>query len=996
MRLKAQGTLWVVYLALLSGIAVAGPFRNVSNVPFASRCNGPQGAIVIDDSRLQTAAVRTSAVQAQHSAASLAPVKASFRRLQRAGLNTGRFDPRFPRTIVHTRGSSLVLPDLVKTQQAGKTIGDPTNQITFAYSNWSDADRLTLQSYLATAYPKARLYYGPPAFNITVTIVRDDTIKDIQGGTYDVSTNEIHIPSLSDNVPEDTFVLLLLVLKAFRDDAALFYDAWEDGMAGAAATAIQVQPGVSPGFDPKDPGPLYGLSVYEPQNHPALGNSTFYPSSGFTGMLVWRIAMARAAWLKCWIEDSTFFARFNQAYYNEYTSSLAGDTLRLREIAGGVLPTVEGMDFQDWFVRQYVLDTSVRAGLKEFTWNIPLETAVALICEHYLTDTDGNESPRSGQARTVYWSYDFSVNLYAEEGNLIDISATGETPGEGFLIPTFFNIGGAQRVTVQLDLNGLRSYYPFPYGVRGFDASTNNLYGAVLNTTSGTMDVTGGAGLTGTSVSRGVWGGRITVSDLSPLKLTATFTNGNGQTVTRQVNVGWDSYMIVHDGGAQNTLVHTFTKGVTGLQMMSLPLTPLSSSAATVLGIPSADLLLASWDPSLGSDGKYRVWPDCEPFSIGTGFWLRLLNDVTVTVSGVPASTTDRVSIPLKLGWNMFGSPRQDTVQVDALKIQVGTDTPVTLAEAVTKRYVQVGIFGYTESAGYQLATEITPFSAYWIRTLVSAGCRLVFEPVTTTAVQSRAVRTQSQTSSTTPGLAWKVPIVVQSGWVHSDQAYLGGVKGASAGTDALYDMQAPPAFGPVVTARFLRSEQGVERAYLTDVRQADAAGQTWTLEVTSTLVDQPLRVSWPDLSSLPAGLRPVLVDATTGTRVYMRTTPGYLLPATSTGVKRRLQIEMSSTASGGLVVTAVSARSTRSAVGLAYTLSRDASVSVRALNIAGRQVRRLTTSQVQTAGANSLVWNLSDDRGTRVPSGLYLMEIVAQAEDGQSVRVLRAVPVSR
>ena len=137
------------------------------------------------------------------------------------------------------------------------------------------------------------------------------------------------------------------------------------------------------------------------------------------------------------------------------------------EIAGGVLPTVG--DGLPGLVRAPVcLDTSV-GGSKEFTEH-PAGDGCG-IWKHYLTDTDGNESPQR-PARTVL-SYD--SRRPTEEGNLIDISATGETPGEVRSPPS---TGGAQRVTVQRPQR-LR-LHPFP-SVRG-SCRTNNLT-VVLNTT---------------------------------------------------------------------------------------------------------------------------------------------------------------------------------------------------------------------------------------------------------------------------------------------------------------------------------------------------------------------------------------------------------------------------------------------------------------------------------------------------------------------------------
>lgn len=975
---------------LAASAAWANPFRNIDNDPFASRCDGPQGAVVIArDAPVGAAQAVASAVRAQHDERRLRHAAATMRRVQGLGLHDARARVRLPRLAVHTRGGRLVLPDLVRAAQSGE-LGSPANQLTFRYEGWSASEEAALRSYLATAYPKARLVYGPPAFNITVSIIRDDSITDLQGGIYDATANEIRMPRLTGNVPEDTFILMMLVLRAFRDDVALFYDAWEEGMVGAAATAVQVQPGVSPDFDPKDPGPFYALSVYEPQNHPELGSPTFYPEGNFGGMLVWRIAMARAAWMKCWIEDDDFFARFNEQYYREFREGLGGDVPALREVAATVLPTVEGLPFQEWFVRQHVLDTSVRAGLKEYTWNIPLDNAVVLICEHYLTDEEGSEWVRGGQARTVYWSFDFSVNLYAEEGNLIDIPTGGDTPGEGFLIPTFFNIGGAQRITVQLDLNGLRSYYPFPYGVRGFDPGQNNLYGGILNQAAGKMNVEGGSGISDLTVRRGVWGGIIASPELRPLTLSVTFTNPDGQDMTRRVNVGWDSYCIFLDGGRQTTATRTFLQGATGLHMISLPLTPTTGSAAGVLGIPPEDLLLARWRPELPPEGRYEVWPDCEPFAPGRGFWLRVLDDLGLTVTGVVPSAAERIFVPLDLGWNMFGSVRLEAVPLDGLKVQVGTDPPLLLSEAVSRRYVQTGVFQFSEATGYEPADTLEPFKGYWIRVLTPGGCRLVFEPL-----QTASAAVAGRAGAAGPQPDWTLAVVAQAGSSQAT-ARLGAAAGATSGGDTRHDMAAPPRFAPGVALQLIKPTRQGDQALLADIRPGDGVGERWELVVSSALPGQPVRVSWPDLSDLPDHLRPILLDPATGKRLYMRTTPGYTIPAGEEGVQRRLTIEMAGAQAQGLTVSALAARPAGDGVSLVYTLSRDAAVRARVLNIAGRPVRVILNDQVAPAGANTVVWNLASQQGAKVPSGLYLFEVEARSEDGQSVRGIHPFRVVR
>jgi len=722
--------------ALLIGLqtVASAAFFNTSNEPFASRCNGPQGAIVVARQKgmLGTAAsARLRALRAQHNPAKLKRAVASFRRLQKRHLKAADGQMRFPRTMVQTLDGKLVQPNLTRALQTKAPIGDSANNLTFEYVGWSDSDKAALQNYLATAYPKAKLIYGPPAFDMTVKIIQDDTVDAVQGGVYDATANEIHLPALSGNFPEDTYILLLLVLRAFHDEAMLYYDAWEDGMAGAAAYAIQMTPGVSPGFDIIDPGPFYCLSVYEPENQPELGNSTFYPASGATNMLIWRIAMARAAWQKCWIESPTFFSDFNNAYYAAYTSALPGDVPSLRELAAGVLPTVEGTAFSAWYQEQFALDTSVRAGKKLYTWNIPLSDAVALVSELYETLPNGDEAPFGGQIRTIYWDYQRENQLFAEEGNVIDIPAGGSTPGEGFLLPTFFNIGGAQRLTVQMDVAGLRRNYLYSYGERGFELSENNLYGAIVGADAGTINAEGGNGLTDLAVSRGVWGARITTATLSPLKLQVSFTDTGGQTVSRTVNIGWDSYELFLNTGPQATASHTFTYDQNGLYLMSLPLQPQTSDLAATLGIPLAQLLLAWWDPYFAGDNKYRLYPSFPAQGLGSAYWLRVTDDVPVNLAGIKPDTGQPFTVALGGGWNLLGCPRTESVPLADVMVQRGDLEAETWADAVTDHLVQDDVFGYSQSAGYEVAQALEPWQGYWIRVLVPTGVSLIF-PATT------------------------------------------------------------------------------------------------------------------------------------------------------------------------------------------------------------------------------------------------------------------------
>jgi hypothetical protein len=984
-------TLLIAVASVGCTAATAGPFRNVVNEPFATVANGPIGAVVVSDDGIRTAtaskAATHRAISLQHNANSLRRAEQSLLTLQRLGLKSPTARATFPRRLVHLRNGQIVAPDLMRAAQMNTAIGEPTNELRFTFEGFSQADQTALGDYLTRALPVAYNVYGRPAFNLTVNIRLDPDLATIQGGLYDAGSNEIVMARLSGNFAEDSFVLLILVLQAFHDDAGFFYDSWELGFAGAAATAIHTRPGVAPGYDPISPGPFYATSVYEPQNQQDLGGPTFFPESGWSGMLVWRVAMSRSAWFKCWVEDDTFFRRFNEAYYANFSDDLPGNIPALRVLGSQVLPRVEGMPFQEWYQRQWVLDTSIRVGPKLFIWNIPLTQAIALVAEHFYTNVEGDETPRGGQARTTYWSYDFAVSLFAEEGNLITIPGTGENAGEGFLIPTFFNIGGPQNITVQVDLGSLRRMLPFPYGQRGFESNENNLYGSIIDANQGTIDVQGGAGLTEEPVTRGVWGGRITSGDLTPQQLTVTFTNAEEQTITRVMNVAWDSYVTFLHGSQQVSLTRQFSAAGSGLHLISFPLRPLTQNLPELLGVPEDQLLIARWDPQAPGANKYTLYPRTDPVIPGRAYWLRTFSDISLNLSGVLEPEDRPFVVPLKIGWNMIGSPRREPVDISTLMFEAGGEAAVSYQDAVAATIIQDGIFGYSQAEGYVQSEQMRPFEGYWIRCMSSGGALLRFPALAVdgTSAPASVPRTEA--------LQWQLPITVSAGTMRSS-VQIGVADDAHDGMDR-YDQQAPPGFGIHLTARLDPTGRG-EGSYLRDVRPASAIESEFSLVVQSPLPHTPVRLSWPEMSDVPDDVTPVLIDDLTGKRTYMRTSAGAELAADESGVNRRLRIKCLKRSSMPLVISSMSAfQGSAGAAEIVFALSSAADVEVEILNIAGRPVRSIALG-TREVGQNTLSWNLRDNTGTAVPTGMYLVRMNARDDSGRQAQALRPVQVTR
>ncbi|MBC7289417.1 MAG: hypothetical protein H5T86_15520, partial [Armatimonadetes bacterium] len=180
------------------------------------------------------------------------------------------------------------------------------------------------------------------------------------------------------------------------------------------------------------------------------------------------------------------------------------------------------------------------------------------------------------------------------------------------------------------------------------------------------------------------------------------------------------------------------------------------------------------------------------------------------------------------------------------------------------------------------------------------------------------------------------------------------------------------------------------------DVRTGGIAGQRWELVVETDLPNTQVTVSAPDLSRIPADYAVVLTDPSTGRKTYLRTSGGYVFTSGSDGARRRLILEVvprgQTTVIGGVTAQQVG----RGRVVVTYQLTGSAAVTAQVLNIAGRPIRTLVADKAQTAGQHTIGWNLDNEAGSPVPAGTYLIVLQARTEDGQQVKVVRPLAVSR
>jgi len=915
-----------------------------------------------------------------------------------------------PRAVMPRFDTFIVIGSPKRSRTLPRT--RDTNVLTFAYNGWSEADQNRLQPFLTAAYPRLVSIYGPPATTATLTINAGDYSTNLEGGEFTIDQETGALSITVEPLPADFETgdsthygnnLLHLILHAFHAPTLMGYDAWEEGMARAAALVVSTL--LDPDYDPTyDVG--YLLTVYDYLNQPALSNGTFFPPQGeWTDMSLWRLGMAMSAWLKIYAErpypQSSVFAELNAQYYAAVAGNpeAAGNLVTLKSLLTGVLPSVEGTSTPVWYDRQYALTPQTVSGSRTFVYELPLQEHVSLLIYYFFTNLDGTEHPLTGKATLNYYTYD-QIEYYPPEGNEVNIPDPGQTFGS--IDPGFYNIGdpALQRVRIVINVNGLRTTLYYPFGVEGFTfdqdgyvSDVNEFYGAVVGADAGDINIA----LPGTSLHpnlvQGAFGANLTTSDygisfFSPVIFTV---NANGQPTDIRRNVGPGFYVALLRVGDDTrvSLTHTF---VPGQRMISFPLTPDESDIAKMLGYPpGTPVSMAWWDPA---GGQYRYYPDVPPIQPGRAYWFNTPTTFSPLITGTQQDINDPRSVTLAPGWNMVGNTFNADLNPWAMIVETNT-VAYTFPEAILHGLVEP-VWRYGSGGYYEVTATLSAWEGGWIRNL--SGQALALRQQNASRTSARAAEVDPFRLLTAGG--WGVRLQVAAGQTRDIMSVAGVSPNARTGIDGL-DWQKPPVMGDGVRLAFIHPANRIAgAAYATDIRPGiGAAGETWEFEVSCPRTDT-VALTWPDLRQAPREYELILEDVVSGQRQYMRTVPVYSYHATGTpgqpDVRRfRLVVQARNIAPLSFLDFRVApVRGKGASVTVRLSAAADLRLEVRAPS--GKLLRVLQANAVIPQRDTVIPWDGLATGGKFVPAGTYLLTVTARTPEGFVLRRNMAFAVER
>ncbi len=1046
-------------------------YRNLRNDRFATVSSGPQSALIVD--------VPKSASPAQIDAAIETRLKSSWKSARRSVTRS------VSRTARTGKRANYPMSSVVLVRQGGKLIlKTPTRAVgggtlNFVFSGFggkqviaNNGSPVVVEDFLRALlvgdgqreglYNKIVRLYGQPSWSGTVEVrslgfYDDGEATDPQRvlfGAYDASGGRIFLP-LYESLDSTAHAFLLGVLHAFHGPAVLQYDAWEQGFIRAAAAVIARDAQL--GF--LDPSNNYFYTLirrYDVLNQPALSGPRFIPASqdniayegnfGVFKMLWARMAMSGAAWLKCYIENPDFFKNFNAAYYAQFdpnaTPSLAGNVPQLRAIAASVLPTVEGMGFEDWFSRQYVFDTAVTPGPKLFAFPYIIKKEVrtdgtrndlSFTLVYYRSTYDAasgrdDEILLGGRAYALYT--DALGQRFPTGG--VQGDATTLEAGEGFLTATFVTGPGNEigRLTTDFSIGSETARVFLPVGLSG------DVQGVGLGTALGNVRVdqatTFPAGINRTQstlfadrsfgVKLGGGGDELfqTQFTIDDGGIVRTYRKNLGDIAPGETSVGEDaSAMVVLPapgvGGGVQTVTRTFERNLNGApHLVSFPIRPLSSSVEQAIALPASDFLITGFDTSRGAYETLNPGqPSAPALTPGRGFWFKYApgsgsGTARLSLTGVAPPTDTDFAIAARYGWNLIGSPFASPIALSTVRVRLQDRDPLTWDEAVAANLVLAEVFDFDPILGYGATATLTggEWRGYWVRVLTPSGVTLL--------LPGPDVSTRAVPSPLAPGNGGISPPLLgaggRGGWTLKlsarqenpnlpfggvARASLGAKDGATRSVDAR-DTQSPPEIMDALQLSFGEGALPGGGRLVGDFRDARSASRgTWTLQVKSPQ-SGPVRLTWEGLGAVPRGTRFTLVDGEKRTALSQST--GYTL-ALEAGQTRKLQLVAEAGALNPLRIFAVST-TTRSAgqggIGIRYSLSGDGEVLGAVTTLSGRTVAQLASTRSRANQPGSMRWSGRSQDGAALPAGAYLLTLTARGDNGETVRLTRPVTVIR
>lgn len=444
---------------------------------------------------------------------------------------------------------------------------------------------------------------------------------------------------------------------------------------------------------------------------------------------------------------------------------------------------------------------------------------------------------------------------------------------------------------------------------------------------------------------------------------------------------------------------------VAGPNMVTFPYSFGDSALDQILGLTSGvDYVAFQWNSELNG---YQPVTSAQR---GVGMWI-VPNSTQASVqlqnAQAPADTAQGgLLVNLKQGWNLIGNPYNYAVQLSQL-IGVAENNPadsLTWNEMVQNDFVTSALTYFDADpslpggGSYELLfgqdAQIEPHKAYWVFVRTAQPIRLIWPPLFQPGLPNSGRSVNSEWKQT--DREWRLQLSARSSIGVDAQNYVGVVTDRNRAKQREVP-KAPMAPGAKLELAIL-DDLGGQPTRMAQAVSDRMGKQTWKVQVKAEEAGE-VTLTWPNLGSMPRGVRARITDDASGERKDLRATSGYTFRMDQPGTRVfTLTVEPGGSSKPviGNVLVRPAGRDANSPVVVNYALSADALVTVRILSSTGKEVYTVTRGRSDSAGENSVTWTLRDNANRAVAPGTYRVEILAETPSGERVRKMVPVNVVR
>jgi hypothetical protein len=509
--------------------------------------------------------------------------------------------------------------------------------------------------------------------------------------------------------------------------------------------------------------------------------------------------------------------------------------------------------------------------------------------------------------------------------------------------------------------------------------------------------------------------------------ITASPNLGNGKSIQRTIEVPAPPIITLK---SRDTIGGIFV-------MKSFPLITGNDSPTDVLGLRplfplgsgpgTPPVEVVRYDPVAGHYAPVNT------FQPGFAYWLRSIVDVANPIDVIkypplgnqvqPGADSFKVNYPR--GWNQVGDPyvynfRFSEIQVfdsDSLQLLNIVDA----ADPVHKWILPAAYRFDTSDPDptnwhYELLDNLgflmQPGDGYWILVL-KTNLQFIFPGVDTPGGSVTRAALLGVGIGTNPGRNtvnnWRLNLVARGSNSSDRLAAIGVAPKATDGPD-VYKLNKPPSLNNQVTLDILHDDwKDSNGRYAQDLRSPGQSRKVWDMMVTSAKPNEDVTLTWPAIAaSVPRNYQLTLIDRDTNVRRNLRQTASYTVN-TGASKTRSIQIIAEPAGRGGnTLITSfhVVSNQTRGAaaptsVAIHYGLSSATDARIFIRDGSGRTIRTLVGVTRAASGGSGLtegeaVWDMKDQRGVALPSGLYQVELLATNGDGHRSRQIQPFLLTR